>query len=262
MERTSTPKTSRKLFLPPQPRLNAPLCSLSRHTHILKNMLVSRKSQRFRSNNRLLRDKSYYHYYKLLKKVQTPARQGREFVRSLQAEIAQEGQVVSLGQTVSVAGPFAKVGVLTAKAASLCDQCRSGCSRKAGPGAIFNLRLQPRGNCKPIQRILQLKNWQVCKRLQGFQSRARSRPTAASRPDERGATDLTCAWCGKDRLADLAVIIDCCAREILGWLLLDNGSIKAAEAALEVALIYRLGALGRAHSPRTLRSDNGLDLSS
>ena len=54
------------------------------------------------------------------------------------------------------------------------------------------------------------------------------------------------------------MIIDFCTREILSWRLSDNGSSKTAEAALEEALIYRLGALGRVHSPLALRSDNGL----
>ncbi|WP_443093379.1 DDE-type integrase/transposase/recombinase [Halomonas cupida] len=57
--------------------------------------------------------------------------------------------------------------------------------------------------------------------------------------------DLTHVWCGKDRRASLAVIIGCCTREILGWRLSDNGSSKNAEAALEEALIYRLGARAR-----------------
>jgi putative transposase len=72
-------------------------------------------------------------------------------------------------------------------------------------------------NRKPIQRILQLKGWQVRKRPQGFRPRARRLPSVTSRPDERWATDLTHVWCGKDRRASLAVIIDCCTREILGW---------------------------------------------
>lgn len=117
-------------------------------------------------------------------------------------------------------------------------------------------------NRKPIQRILQLKGWQVRKRPQGFRPRAKSLPSAASRPDERRATDLTHVWCGKNRRASLAVIIDRCTREILGWRLSDNGSSKAAEAALEEALIYRLGALERIQQPLALRSDNGLVFSS
>ncbi|WP_366077695.1 DDE-type integrase/transposase/recombinase [Halomonas sp. OfavH-34-E] len=69
-------------------------------------------------------------------------------------------------------------------------------------------------------------------------------------------------WCGKDRRASLAAIIDCCTREILGWRLSDNGSSKTAEAALEEALIYRLGALGPVQQPLAIRSDNGLVFSS
>ncbi|MFO8045848.1 MAG: DDE-type integrase/transposase/recombinase, partial [Halomonas sp.] len=103
---------------------------------------------------------------------------------------------------------------------------------------------------------------QVRKRPQGFRPRARSLPSVALRPDERWATDLTHVWCGKDRRASLAVIIDCCTRELFGWRLSDNGSSKTAEAALEVALAHRFGALGRIHQPLALRSDNGLVFSS
>ncbi|GAB3338747.1 DDE-type integrase/transposase/recombinase [Chromohalobacter beijerinckii] len=87
------------------------------------------------------------------------------------------------------------------------------------------------------------------KRPQGFRPRAKRLPSIASRPDERWATDLTHVWCGKDRRASLAVIIDCCTRKILGCHLLDNGSSKTAEAALKGALVHRFGALGRIHQP-------------
>lgn len=117
-------------------------------------------------------------------------------------------------------------------------------------------------NLKPIQCILQLKGCQVRKRPQGFRPPARSLPSVASRPDERWATDLTHVWCGKDRRASLAVIIDCCTREILGWRLSDNGNSKTAEAALEEALLYRFGLLARIGQPLALRSDNGLIFSS
>ena len=58
-------------------------------------------------------------------------------------------------------------------------------------------------NRKPVQRILQLKGWQVRKRPQVFRPRVRSLPLIASRPDERWATDLTHVWCGKDRRASV-----------------------------------------------------------
>ncbi|GED22516.1 hypothetical protein HHA01_14930 [Halomonas halmophila] len=53
-------------------------------------------------------------------------------------------------------------------------------------------------NRKPVQRILQLKGWQVHKRPQGFRPRAKSLPSVASRPDERWATDP--AICGVERI--------------------------------------------------------------
>uniref|UniRef100_UPI0035DC8900 DDE-type integrase/transposase/recombinase n=1 Tax=Halomonas piscis TaxID=3031727 RepID=UPI0035DC8900 len=84
---------------------------------------------------------------------------------------------------------------------------------------------------------------------QGFRPRARGLPSVASRPDERWATDLTHVWCGKDRRASLAVIIDCCTREILGWRLSNNGRSKTAEAALEEALVHRFGEQGCTHQP-------------
>tara|TARA_B100000929_G_C15274450_1_gene341309 strand:+ start:119 stop:475 length:357 start_codon:yes stop_codon:yes gene_type:complete len=90
-------------------------------------------------------------------------------------------------------------------------------------------------NGKSIQRILQLKGWQVCKRPQGFRPGVRSLLSVASRPGERCAKDLTHIWCGKDQRSSLAVIIDCGTREILGWRLSDKSSSKAAE---EEALIY------------------------
>ncbi|WP_042805956.1 integrase core domain-containing protein, partial [Thioalkalivibrio sp. ALE19] len=67
---------------------------------------------------------------------------------------------------------------------------------------------------------------------------------------------------GKDRRAALAVIVDCCTREVLGWRLSSRGSSPTAEAALEEALIQRLGVLQRVAQPLALRSDNGLVFSS
>ncbi|GFE84977.1 hypothetical protein GCM10011487_69770 [Steroidobacter agaridevorans] len=56
----------------------------------------------------------------------------------------------------------------------------------------------------------------------------------------------------------LALVIDCCTRELLGWHLSRSGRSRTAEAALEQALIARFGTLGRVPAPFLLRSDNGL----
>ena len=113
-------------------------------------------------------------------------------------------------------------------------------------------------NKKPIQRILQIKGWQVRKRSQGFRPRAKALPSVTHRPDERWATDICHIWCGRERRGALAAVIDCCTREILGWRLSSSGATATAEAALEEALISRLGHLQRIERPLVLRSDNGL----
>lgn len=52
--------------------------------------------------------------------------------------------------------------------------------------------------------------------------------------------------------------MECYTRELLGWHLSRSAKAKAAESALEHALINRLGCLGRVAQLFKLRSDNGL----
>ena len=93
----------------------------------------------------------------------------------------------------------------------------------------------------------------------GYRTRVQSLPSAASRPNERWATDMARVWCGEEhRWCALTVVMDCFTRELLGWRLSRTGNAKAAEAALEEALINRYGVLGRAQDELTIRSDNGL----
>lgn len=113
-------------------------------------------------------------------------------------------------------------------------------------------------NKNTVQRIFQLMHWQVRKRPVGFRPRVRALPSVASTPNERWATDLCRIWCGRDGWAVLALVIDCCTRELLGWHLSRSGRSRTAEAALEQALIARYGTLGRVPTPFLLRSDNGL----
>ena len=113
-------------------------------------------------------------------------------------------------------------------------------------------------NKNTVQRIFQIKHWQVRKRPVGFRPRVRSMPSVAAIPNERWATDLCRVWSGRDGWATLALVIDCCTRELLGWHLSRSGRSKTAEAALEQALIARFGTLGRVPTSFLLRSDNGL----
>lgn len=113
-------------------------------------------------------------------------------------------------------------------------------------------------NKNTVQRIFQIRGWQVKKRPIGFRPRVQSMPSVASAPDERWATDLCRIWAGRDGWASLALVMDCHTRELLGWHLSRSGKAKTAESALEQALIARYGTLGRVAAPFLLRSDNGL----
>jgi putative transposase len=115
-----------------------------------------------------------------------------------------------------------------------------------------------RFNKNTVQRIFQLKHWQVRKRPVGFRPRVRAIPSVAAEPNERWATDLCRVWSGRDGWAVLALVIDCCSRELLGWHLSRSGKSRTAESALEQALIARFGTLGRVPRSFLLRSDNGL----
>ena len=68
-----------------------------------------------------------------------------------------------------------------------------------------------------MQRIFQLKGWQVKKRPIGFRPRVQAMPT-----------DLCRIWAGRDHWATLALVIDCHTRELLGWQLSRSGKAKTA----------------------------------
>jgi len=113
-------------------------------------------------------------------------------------------------------------------------------------------------NKNTVQRIFQLKGWQVKKRAVGMRPRIQALPSVAQAPNERWSTDLCRIWAGRDGWASLALVIDCHTRELLGWHLSRTGRASTAASALEQALIARFGTLGRVPHPFLLRSDNGL----
>ena len=113
-------------------------------------------------------------------------------------------------------------------------------------------------NKTTVQRVFQLKNWQVRKRPVGMRPRIQAMPSVATAPNERGSTDLCRVWAGKDGWTSLALVIDYHTRELLGWHLSRTGKATTAASALEHALISRFGTLGRVNREFLLRSDNGL----
>lgn len=113
-------------------------------------------------------------------------------------------------------------------------------------------------NKNTVQRIFQLRGWQVRKRAIGARPRIQALPSVATAPNERWSTDLARVWAGKDGWAAIALVMDCHTREILGWHLSRTGKASTAASALEHALIARFGTLGRVQTPFLLRSDNGL----
>lgn len=113
-------------------------------------------------------------------------------------------------------------------------------------------------NKNTVQRIFQLRGWQVRKRAVGFRPRIQALPSVAQAPDQRWSTDLCRVWGGRDGWLSLALVMDCHTRQLLGWHLSRSGKASTAASALEQALISRYGSLGRVPVPFLLRSDNGL----
>ena len=100
-------------------------------------------------------------------------------------------------------------------------------------------------NKNTVQRIFQLKGWQVRKRAIGHRPRIQALPSVATCPDQRWATDLCRIWGGRDGWLTLALVIDCHTRQLRGWQLSRSGKASTAAVALEQALITRYGTLGR-----------------
>ena len=92
-------------------------------------------------------------------------------------------------------------------------------------------------NKNTVQRIFQIKGWQVRKRPIGMRPRIEAIPSVATAPNERWSTDLCRVWAGRDGWTTLALVIDCHTRELLGWHLSRSGKATTAASALEHALM-------------------------
>ena len=184
-------------------------------------------------------------------------------MRELQGDLADEGKRVSICQLCRWLGIAHRTFYYKSKKRTrkldLERVAKVKEALEAHPSDGYRMLAAKLGlNRKVVQRILQIKGWQVNKRAKGHRPRARAMKSIAPKSNVRWATDLTTVWCGADRWCTLALVIDCCDRELIGWRLARSGNAKTAEAALEEALIHRFGTLGRVSQPLALRSDNGL----
>lgn len=64
-------------------------------------------------------------------------------------------------------------------------------------------------NKNTVQRIFQLKGWQLRKRPIGHRPRGQTLPSVAESANERWSTDLFRVWAGRDGWLVLALVIDC-----------------------------------------------------
>ena len=113
-------------------------------------------------------------------------------------------------------------------------------------------------NLKAVYRVLKVKGWFVHQRIHTARPRAQGLISKTAESDLRWAMDLTHVHCGADGWAHLAVVIDCCDREVIGFEFARRGRAREAERALEDACLRRFGTLRPTGSTPVLRSDNGL----
>ena len=112
-------------------------------------------------------------------------------------------------------------------------------------------------NRKAVYRVLKQKGWFVHQRVSTPRPRVQSWTSRASRSNERWAMDVTHIACGQDGWANLATVIDCHDREVIGYEFALRSWAKEAERAVEAACLARFGTLRPTGAP-VLRSDNGL----
>lgn len=197
------------------------------------------------------------------KKAGVPARKGRELMLSVQQGLKDEGVTVPMTKLCQWFGVARRTAYYrpTKSAAKVKPELAEPIKEMIEAEPSFGYRTVAGllgMNKSTVQRIFQLKGWQVRKRPLGQRRRTEAKIARAEGPDQRWATDLCRVWGGRDGWLSLALVIDCGTRQLLGWHLSKTGKASTALAALEQALITRYGTLGRVPSPFLLRSDNGL----
>lgn len=110
-----------------------------------------------------------------------------------------------------------------------------------------------RVNIKAVRRIMKIKGWILKKRPKGMRPRVEGWASKTSKPDVRGASDMSHFITLRDDWCHITAVFDSCDRSIVGWRVTKSGKAKVAAAALEDAIIKSCRKAGL-----KLRSDNGL----
>ena len=197
------------------------------------------------------------------KKAGGMAGAGRELIRRLQEQFQADGLKVSLSRLCTWFGVARRsVYYRSHKKAAVVKACYAEPIKQlieAEPSFGYRTVAALLGmNKNTVQRVFQLKGWQVRKRSVGRRPRIQAVPSKAQEPNQRWSTDLCRVWGGQDGWLSLALVMDCHTRELLGWQLSKTGKASTAVSALEHALINRFRCLGKVPEQFLLRSDNGL----
>lgn len=113
-------------------------------------------------------------------------------------------------------------------------------------------------NRKRVYRVLRDKGWFCNQRTRTPRPRVQARTSVTHSLNTRWAIDVTHFPCGRDGLAHMVGVIDCCNREIVGYEISVRSRANEAERALEAACIKRFGTLRPEGVTPVIRSDNGL----
>lgn len=146
------------------------------------------------------------------KKVAIPAGQGRELILSIWQGLKDEGFDVSISKLCYwfgvprrtfyykpvKAAPRLQPTLVERVKALIEDNLSFGYRTVAG---LLGM------NKNTVQRIFQLKGWQVRKRATGIRPRVQALSSVAGAPNERWATDLCRVWGGRDGWLSLAWLI-------------------------------------------------------
>ena len=194
-------------------------------------------------------------------------RPGRDGLLTLQSEMRQEGNAVSLVQLCTWFGvPRSTVYYTTRRRGPVAlDAALATCVREiieANPTfgvrritVLLRRQVNRQINRKTVHRIVKHQGWQVWQKPQGKRPRVAAWPSRTTTPNARWAIDTTHLFTSQEGWCHLTAIIDCCDRTIVGWRLSRSGIARVAASALEDALRERRVDVT---TNLSLRSDNGL----